>query len=445
MIVIDTPACRIQDKILAAALHPVRPLLPTGLIESWCHLADHHWRVQVFCPVVTLLACVFKQLHRASARQVEDWIASLAPTSKKSLRDGADFCAARSRLPLSVFGAAVRHVGREATHNSSLFLRGLAVWLVDGTTLRTPNTPENEKFFGRSWNAARQSRTPLARMVVLVSAGCGAVLDLAIGPYLTSELALFKELLLRLPAGGLIVGDTTYGSYLMVSLVLQRGSHVLSRHNPSRRSRRIKRLGRGDEVQRWHRPAASQVSAPELLASCPDFIDMRVITARIERRGYRTWTLRIATTLIERTYAADELIDTYLQRWDVELDLRTLKSGYGMALLSGKRPDIVLKEVHSIVLAYNCVLALMGWSGGAVRQLSHSRARALIRIFSERMAAAATIHLPRLNEQLLLMIGQAVLLHQQRPPQPRAIIQRPSTYPVLMTSRRQWLKDYYAA
>ena len=172
---------------------------------------------------------------------------------------------------------------------------------------------------------------------------------------------------------------------------------------------------------------------------------MRVITARIERRGYRTWTLRIATTLTDSTFGADELIDTYLQRWDVELDLRTLKSGYGMALLSGKRPDIVLKEIHSIVLAHNCVLALMGWSGAAPRRLSHIRARALIRIFSERMAAAATIHLPRLNAQLLQMISQSALAQQERPPQPRAIIQRPSTYPVLMISRKQWRKDYDAA
>lgn len=53
MIVIDRPAGRTQDKILAAALHPIQPLLPTAPIESWCHSAGHERRVQVFDPVVT--------------------------------------------------------------------------------------------------------------------------------------------------------------------------------------------------------------------------------------------------------------------------------------------------------------------------------------------------------------------------------------------------------
>lgn len=446
MIIIDRPASRAQDKILAAALNPIRPLLPTALIETWCRTAGLDWREQVFGPVVTLLACIYKHLQRTSARQVEDWIASLSPAEECSPRDGSDFCAARSRLPLQVFSAALRHVGQEASLASSLFLKDLRVWLVDGTTLRTANTSQNEQYFGRSRNAARESRTPLARMVLLVNAGCGAVLDLAIGPYVSSELALFKDILTRLPSGGLIVGDTTYGSYMMLCLVQQRGSHMLARYNPARRAERIRRLGRGDELHRWHRPHASQVVWPELLATCPQYIDVRVIKWKVERRGYRTWTLQISTTLTDhRRYATEELVDMYLQRWDVELDLRTLKSAYGMAWLKSKSPDVVLKEVHSIALAHNCVLVLMAWSGQAPRRLSHSRARTLLLIYSDRMAAAATVHLPRLNDEMLMLMGQARLIEQDRPPQPRAIIQRPSTYPVLMTSRQQWLRDYYAA
>lgn len=138
-------------------------------------------------------------------------------------------------------------------------------------------------------------------------------------------------------------------------------------------------------------------------------------------------------------------MDIYLQRWDVELDLRTLKSGYGMARLSAKSPDVVLKEILSIALAHNCVLTLMGWSAKEPKGLSPSRARALLLVYSERMATAPTIHLPRLNDEMLMLMGQAELNEQERPPQPRAIVQRPSTYPVLMTSRQQWLKDYYAA
>ena len=173
---------------------------------------------------------------------------------------------------------------------------------------------------------------------------------------------------------------------------------------------------------------------------------MRVITQLIERRGYRTWELRIVTTLLDpHQYPATEMILLYLERWNVELDLRVLKTHYGMAHLTGKTPDIVQKEIYSTMLACNCVLAVMSESGKAVRSLSHTRARQLILMFSERMTAAPVIHLPILYKRLLALITHAQLVSQQRLPQPRAIVQRPSTYPVLMTTRAAWRRSHHAA
>jgi hypothetical protein len=447
MNVIDTQHTRTKEKILAVALNPLRQLLRTSAIEQWCCGEQHVWREQIWGPVVTLLACVWKQLKAtASAREVEDWIASLR-SECSSPRDGSDFCAARKRLPSNVFKHAVQHVGQAAAKESGLVFNGLQVWWLDGTTLRTPNTNANDAYFGRSCNSIRTSRSPILRMVLLVCAGCGAVLDLAIGPYVTSELALFGQLLKTLPADGLMVIDSGFATFSVLALVRRRDSHVLARARSGRRRQLLKRLGRGDELLNWSRPLLSKVVLwADQLKECPESLTVRMITRIIERRGYRSWKLHLVTTLLDpKRYPADDLSALYLQRWNVELNLRTLKTQYGMAHLTAKTPDIVIKEIYSTVLAYNCVVATIACSGQAPRQVSHVRARELLLVYAERMVSAPTVRLPEIYQNMLNLIRTAVLLFQDRPPQPRAIVQRPSPYPMLMTTRQEWRHAYHAA
>ncbi|WP_375507043.1 transposase, partial [uncultured Nostoc sp.] len=51
------------------------------------------------------------------------------------------------------------------------------------------------------------------------------------------------------------------------------------------------------------------------------------------------------------------------QRWDVELDLRHLKTTLGMDVLRCKTPSMIRKEIYVYLLAYNLLRGLM-WSAG---------------------------------------------------------------------------------
>jgi len=53
----------------------------------------------------------------------------------------------------------------------------------------------------------------------------------------------------------------------------------------------------------------------------------------------------------------------YGHRWDVELNLRHLKTTLGMDVLRCKSPSMVRKEIFVYLLAYNLVRSLM-WSAG---------------------------------------------------------------------------------
>lgn len=444
---IDSSRRRAQEKILAGALNPIRPWLPDAFVNQWCHKAQHESRACVWGPMVTLLACVWKQLQAsASARQVEDWVASFCPAQSPSLRDGSDFCAARARLPLTIFESSIRHVGENVSASCSYKFHDLPVWLLDGTTLRTPNTSKNEAAFGRGRNAARASRSPILRLLILVCAGSGAVLDMAFGPFVTSEIALLWQMISRLPAGGLLIADRGFSSYLSFALVARQKAHLLSRHHATRHKWRVRRFSQGDEIREWSRPQLAYSAFPQMLQSCPKTLLVRVVTRNIRRRGYRDWKLVIVTTLLDyQKYNADDLVEFYLRRWDVETTLRTLKTDYKLAHLTTKTPAIIAKEICATVLAHNLVAALQVKSGEAPRLLSPTRARRSLLIYCERMATAETRQLPKLFGELLALIKTMYQLPQERAPQPRAIVQRPSTYPVLMTTRQAWRAAYYVA
>lgn len=433
---------RAVDKILRDAMLPVRESLPDALIENLCRQVGHEWRNRVFSPVVTVLVCVWKHLQPGpvSLRACEDYAASLAglPAASKP-RDGKDLCVARARLPERVFQAAAEQVGAAAQRTAGLVYRGLRVVMGDGTTVRTPNTAALEKRFGRSRNAARKSRSPLMRLVLLVCAGCGAVLKVASGAYADSEPALFLGLLAHFTSDMLFLGDRGYASFVLLGMLRQQQAHFVVRVSSRMLKVSQRTLGYRDDVRAWRCPSPSQTVFAHLLEYLPESMEVRVIERAVVRAGYRTWTLRIATSLLDPVlYPADELVELYLRRWRIETTLRTLKTHGHMAHLTGQTPDIARKEIHCATLAHNCVCALMAQSGEAPELLSPTRVRETILTSAGHMGFAPTIQLPGLFKVMLRMIATALQLPQERGPQPRAIVQRPSTFPVLMTSRDEW-------
>jgi hypothetical protein len=450
MNIIGAERHRDKDKILDAAMLPIRQLLPTSLIEGWCLAAKHVWRERLMGPVVTVLACVWKHMQprTLSARGVEDGVAELSQRERSSARSGSDYCHARMRLPGVILQQALEHVAGIAMHSSGLLWKDLYVWLMDGSSVRTPNTSALEERYGRSTNGTSSSKHPIVRLLALVCAGSGAVLKILTDAYSVSEPAMFIRLLENLAAGGVIVADRIFGSFLLCSLVTRRGSHVLVRLRADRLQlgMKLRRLGHRDKLVEWKRPKPSYSARPDLLATCPARIQVRVLERTIHRRGYRSWTLILVTTLNDPVaYPAAELVEIYLRRWQIETAFRTLKTYYGMARVAGKTPDVVEKEIRSTVLAYNCVVALMSASGEAPELLSPTRARNIVMRFAHYMSHAATIQLVPLYKRMLRLLARALQMPQERDPQPRAVLRNKSDYPLLNGTRATWREKYLTA
>jgi len=71
---------------------------------------------------------------------------------------------------------------------------------------------------------------------------------------------------------------------------------------------------------------------------------------------------RLVTTLLNpRTVAADLLIQTYHERWEIELSLDEIDTHQRLCqrTLRSQNPDGVLQELYGVLLGYYAVRALM--------------------------------------------------------------------------------------
>jgi hypothetical protein len=327
---------------------------------SFGKLAHSFWT-----PAITLWAFLWQVISPdKSCRQVvANVLMSFALSQEPEDIDTGLYCRARAKLPSAVLRRLALHVGQglERVAPKDWLWKGKHVQLVDGSTSRLPDTEENQKAFPQPKTQKQGLGTPLIRWVVLIGLATAAVQGFAYGPYAgkeTGETALFRELLDHLQRGDIVLADRFYCSYFVAALLRINDIDVVARLHQQRKYdfRRGQRLGEGDHIVVWHRPQRPEWMSEELYALMPETIRMREIIRRIDQPGYRVKELVIATTLLDaREYKADEIVELYSKRWQVELDIRSLKVTLGMSDLRCKTPFMVEREIWTHLLAYNLI------------------------------------------------------------------------------------------
>lgn len=106
-------------------------------------------------------------------------------------------------------------------------------------------------------------------------------------------------------------------------------------------------MGPDDVLIEWPKPQWNKVLSysKEVWRSLPEQLALRQIKVTVDVPGYRVKSFYLITTLLDSSaYSAKALADLYLQRWDVELFFRDIKTTMGMDVLRCKTPDMVTKE-----------------------------------------------------------------------------------------------------
>jgi len=137
------------------------------------------------------------------------------------------------------------------------------------------------------------------------------------------------------------------------------------------------------------------------------------------------------------------------QRWQVELDLRHLKTTLGMDILRGKTPEIVRKEIYAHLLAYNLLRTVM-WEAGTTHnvdplRLSLQGTRQLFDNFIPQLASASTQKRARLYQTLLKTIAHKLLTESPKRCEPRVRKRRPKSYPLMRKQLQVLRQECFAA
>lgn len=395
-------------------------------------------RERLFPPTTTLSMFMAQTLNPDASCQatidrhaVERVANDLRPCSTAT---GA-YCKARQRLPAAMVQALLRYTGTLLTSQALDAWRwhGRAVKLVDGTTVTMPDTAENQACYPQSRTQKPGLGFPISRVVALMCLGTGAVLDTAMGPHAgkqSSEHALFHTLLSSVVDGDVLLADRYYCSYVMIALLQARGADVVFQQHQRRRTdfRTGQRLGLLDHAVIWNKPKVK----PEWLSQ----EGFEVIPETLRVRETHVGNKVLVSTLLSSTQAsAQELKKLYAQRWNVELNLRHIKTTLGLEKMTCKTPAMNEKQWWVGLLAYNLIRLLMLRSAKLVdvlpQQLSFKHSLQLWLAWSQRGVPPDETQI----QCLLVLMAQKRVGQRPGRIEPRVVKRRPKPFPLLTQPR----------
>src|SRR6266702_4769706 len=141
---------------------------------------------------------------------------------------------------------------------------------------------------------------------------------------------------------------------------------------------------------------------------------------------------------------AQQILEFYGYRWNIETDLRSLKREVGLHMLTAKSQDMVDKELVLGVAAYNLTRAAINQAAAVLqvspRQFSFSMARDTLNAFLPLFAAAGSEEAyQQIAEKMLRVLGQSMLprRRKRRPSTPREVWLRPCAFPKRKVSQKR--------
>lgn len=232
--------------------------------------------------------------------------------------------------------------------------RGLSLWGVDGTHLRVQDSEDNFKEFGKPGGrgGSNDAGYPQIRTVALMNLSTRLLAGARVGPLSTSENELVHDLWEIVPDESLVIIDRGFMSYLsLLELVAARKNrNFLIRAKKGMKYETVETLPDGSEsALLWPTPALRR-TYPDLDAPIP----IRVIAYSNKDGG----SGRFFTTLMDpEQYPANEIIEIYHDRWELEIGFDELKTHMleRKECLRSKKPEGVYQEFWSQLLMYNLV------------------------------------------------------------------------------------------
>ncbi|HEV3250894.1 MAG TPA: IS4 family transposase, partial [Puia sp.] len=320
------------------------------------------FRERIYTPVRTLFTFIKQVL--GPDKSCRKAVAGVA--TEEFVSNGGDistntgpYCKARQRLSETMVRELVTTVGQSSTRGAprSWKAYGRQLKAFDGTTVKATDTAKNQSAFPQHKNQAKGAGFPILRIVTVMSLTIGTVIGYATGAYKgkgTGEASLLREIADCIEKDDIVLGDAYFPSFFTIADLSRRGADGIFRGQGQRHYdfRKGIRLGKNDHVVIWKKPKQK----PEWMTkdeydSYPNEISVREFKV--------SGAVYVTTFLDSKKYFRKELAEIYVKRWQIEINLKSVKSVMEMDMLSCKTPDMLRKEIGIHFLAYNFIRLLM--------------------------------------------------------------------------------------
>jgi hypothetical protein len=310
--------------------------------------------------------------------------------------------------------------------------KGLTLWAMDGTTFRTPDSPENRATFGaQGYASGKVSSYPQVRGVSLTALPTRLVADVAFGEYDTNEMRYATELIGRIPDHSITVFDKGFFS---ASILLGLSLNGDQRHFliPAKANAKWKVLSGnpGDAIVQMKVSVQARAKHPEL----PETWTARAVRAVLPDGSERV----LLTSLMDpQRFRTLDIAATYQRRWEIETSYRELKQTMlgGPLTLRSQDPKSITQEIWGALIAYNLVRLEMAKAAieAKAEPTDLSFIRALHLIQYELLFVAATRaygNIPGKLKRLRQQLKEALKEERRGRQCPRHVKSRPSRYDV---------------
>ena len=371
--------------------------------------------------------------------------------------DTSAYCRARKRIKnafLIQIDQKIKQALNARIQPQNLW-RGHQLKAIDGTKVTLMDTPGNQKAYPQHTSQKEGCGFPIMGIVGMVNLSHGGVEGFQTCGFRKHDARVAPSLLKYIDPGDLILGDRAFCSYEFITrIILEKKGHVIMRLHQARHRkldwRKGKKISPNERLITWKKPA-KQPAGSELTAEqwsdLPATLTLRYIKLGYENRAGEKAALVVVTDLLDPIkYPAEEVADLYMERWQIEVKFRDLKTTLGMERFAVKTPKMAHKTLRMMVIAHNLLRSVMqeaaNKAGKKVHEMSVKSTQCTLTSGHETFRGVTGK--PRLTSQLYARLLDTCAEHQLdiRPfrREPRAIKRRPKNYQ-LLTSHRHVFKE----
>lgn len=313
---------------------------------------------------------------------------------------------------------------------------GLSMLAVDGTVWRTPDTPENDKNYGRTVNGSKSSDYPQVRMVTQMEVSSHLTTGAAFDSVDVSEMVLAAQLIESTPDYSLTLFDKGFYSLGLLHAWQSKGEqrHWLIPVKRGTQYKVLRRFSDDDKIVELKLSPQARKKWPQ----APSSIQARLVSKKINKKQ-----VDVLTSMVDVSrYPQEDIVELYTHRWEIEHGYREMKQ-YMLSnelTLRSKRPELVTQELWGILLAYNLLRYMMAQMAYSLKdiepyQISFKQASVYLVGQLHMFAHVSPGNLPKIFKNMMDMASAFVLPERRERSYPRSIKRRPSRYPTRPPSK----------